>query len=70
MFEGKNGPIEVQDHGLALLRNFTTTKTSDMVRSRFCLDLKNRGCPWNCLEVDDRLPGFKGPQLLENGGPI
>lgn len=63
MFEGKKGSIEVQDHGLALLRNFTVTKTSDIIRSRFSLDLKDRGCPWNCLEVDGRLPGFEGPQL-------
>lgn len=70
MFEGKKYSIEVQDHGLASLRNFTVTKTSDIIRSRFSLYLKDRGCPWNCLEVDDRLPGFKGPQLLEFGGSL
>lgn len=65
IFEGKKGSIEVQDHSLASLKDFTVTKTSDIVRSRFSLDLKDRGCPWNYLEVDDRLPGFKGPQLLK-----
>ena len=48
VFEGNTGSIEVQDHGLASLTDFTVTKTSDEVRSRFSLDLKDRGCPWNC----------------------
>lgn len=66
----KKLPIEVQDHGLSRLGESTTIKTCDMVRSRFNLSLEDRGCPWNCLEIDDRLPGFKGPKLLENGGSL
>lgn len=34
------------------------------------MDLQNRGCPWNCLEIDDRLPGHKGPKYLEYGAKI
>jgi hypothetical protein len=34
------------------------------------MDLQNRGCPWNCLEIDDRLPGHKGPKCLEYGAKI
>ena len=64
VFEGKSGSIEVQDHGLAFLTDFIVTKSSNEVQSRFFLDLNDRGCPWNCLEVDDQLLGFKSPQLL------
>lgn len=53
------------------LRRFTTQrKTSDLVQSRFSLELKSRGCPWNFLPIDDWLPGFKGPQLLKNGASL
>lgn len=70
IFNGKDLPIPVQDHGLPTLAEFTTIKTTGLVESRFSLELKDRGCPWNCLEVDDRLAGFKGPKLLENGASL
>lgn len=70
IFNGKKSFTQVQDHSLATLGEFTKTKTSNLVQSRFSLGLKDRGCPWDCLEVVDRLPGFKGPKLLENGASL
>lgn len=70
IFNGKKSFIQVQDHSLATLGEFTKTKSSNLVQSRFSLGLKDRGCPWDCLEVVDRLPGFKEPKLLENGASL
>lgn len=65
IFNGEKGFIQVQDHSLATLGEFAKTKTSNLVQSRISLGLKDRGCPWDCLEVDDRLPGFKGQTFLK-----
>lgn len=70
IFTRKDLSIPVQDHGLLTLAEFSTIKTAGLVESRFSLESKDRGCPWNCLDVDDRLPGFKGPKPLQNGGSL
>lgn len=66
----KDASIEVQDHNISSLERFTTTKACRVVRARFDLALEDRGCPWNCLEIEDRLSGFKGPKFLENGASL
>lgn len=66
IFNRKDLPILVQDHGLPTLIEFTMIKITSFVRSRFCLELKDQGYLWNCLEVDDRLVGFKRLKFLEN----
>ena len=66
ILQGKSAPIEVQDHSIPILDHFTMARTSEVVRNQFELNSKNRGYPWNCLEIDDCLPGFKGPKPLEH----
>ena len=47
--------------------------TSETVRTRFDLELKDRACSWNCVDIDDCFPGFKGPKapkLFENGANL
>ena len=70
IFNRKDLLIPVQDHGLLTFAKFITIKTTGLVKSRFSLELNDRGCSWNCLEVDDRLARFKGPKLLENGASL
>lgn len=62
--------IQVQDHGLARLDVFTVEKKCKDVRARFLINPEERGCPWNCLEIEDRLPGHKGPKPLEHGANL
>jgi hypothetical protein len=70
IFKDKRALIQVQDHAKASINAFTVNKTCEEVRNRFRIDPQNRGCPWNCLEIDDRLPGPKGPKCLAGGGRI
>lgn len=70
ILKDKDASIEVQDHNISSLERFTTTKTCRVVRARFDLALEDRGCPWNCLEIEDRHSGFKGPRFLENGASL
>lgn len=70
ILKAKDASIEVQDHNISSLERFTATKTCRVVRARFDLALEDRGCPWNCLEIEDRLYGFKGPKFLENGASL
>lgn len=62
--------IQVQDHARSNVGVFTVTKTCKDVRDRFRTDPQKRGCAWNCLEIDDRLPGHKGPKCLEHGAKL
>lgn len=62
--------IEEQDYGLANPGSFTMTKTCADVRARFDIRPEHRGLPWNCLEIGDNSPGFKGPRVLEDGGSL
>ena len=57
----KNASIEGQDQSISSLEQITKTKTCELVRARFELALEDQGCPWNYLEVQDCLPGFKSP---------
>lgn len=59
--------IEVQNHAKPSFNKFTLTKTCQEVRNRFNIPLADRGCPWNCLEIQDQLSGFKGPMSLQQG---
>lgn len=70
VFKDGQASIQVQDHAQASLDVFTVDKKCDEVRDRFRLDLQERGCAWNCLEIDDRLPGHKGPKCLEHGAKL
>ena len=70
IFNRKDLPILVQDHGLPILAEFTTVKTTGLMKSRFSLEFNDQDCLWNCLEVDDRLAGFKRPKLLENDASL
>ncbi|MCJ1271109.1 hypothetical protein MMC22_011008 [Lobaria immixta] len=70
ILQDKSAPIEVQDHSIPTLHHFTMARTSEVVRSRFELNSKDRGCPWNCLEIDDCLSGFKRPKSLEHGANL
>ena len=70
ILKDKDALIKIQDHSISSLEEFITTKTCKLVRVQFDLALEDRGCPWNCLEIKDRLPGFKGPKLLENGASL
>lgn len=62
--------IQVQDHAMATIDEFTVEKTCKEVRDRFRMDPQKRGCAWNCLEIDDRLSGHKGPKCLEYGAKL
>ena len=62
--------ISVQDHQKSKLDTFTITESCKVVRNRFRLPIQNRGPAWNCLDVEDQLPGFKGPQPLKFGGNL
>ena len=62
--------IQVQDHSMAGIDVFTVEKKCRDVRDRFRMDLQTRGCAWNCLEIDDRLSGHKGPKILEHGARL
>jgi hypothetical protein len=62
--------VQVQDHALAEIAEFTVSKRCDEVRNRFRLDPQQRGCPWNCLEIVDLLAGHKGPECLKNGAKL
>lgn len=62
--------IEVQDHGKTRIDKFTIPKTCKSVQARFDTPFKDRGPAWNCLEVKDCLPGFKGPKPLEFGASL
>lgn len=62
--------ISVQDHSLPTLGMFTVPKKCQDVRSRFRLNVEDRGEAWNCLEIRDCLPGDKGPQPLANGARL
>lgn len=54
----------------ATLDTFTVDKSCKAVRDRFTLPLQSRGPAWNCLEIEDNLPGFKGPLSLKHGGSV
>ena len=62
--------IQVQDHAMANIDVFTVEKKCRDVRDRFRMDPQKRGCAWNCLEIDDRLSGHKGPKCLEHGAKL
>lgn len=62
--------IGVQDHSQPILDEFTFTKTYQKVRERFDIAIQDRGCPWNCREIQDQLSRFKGPMALQYGGEI
>lgn len=62
--------IQVQDHALADISVFTGEKKCRDVRDRFRMSLEDRGPTWNCLEIDDCLPGHKGPKMLEHGARL
>lgn len=70
IFKQGSASIQVQDHAQARLGVFTMDKKCDEVRDRFRMDPQKRGCAWNCLEIDDRLPGHKGPKFLEHGAKL
>jgi hypothetical protein len=70
ILEVEQASIQVQDHSMANIDDFTVEKTCGEVRDRFRMDPDERGCAWNCLEIDDRLSGHKGPKCLENGAKL
>ena len=67
IFQHSNLSITVQDHSRPELGGFLEEKTNEQVRDRFRKTLGERGCPWNCLECGDVLPGHKGPPMLDKG---
>lgn len=70
IFRHQDNSIFVQDHNLSNIGVFTIEKTCKEVKTRFQMDIKERGEAWNCLEVKDCLPGNKGPPILSNGGRL
>lgn len=70
ILKDKSAKIEIQDHSLSDLGSFTIAKTCEEVRSRFNIRIEDRGLPWNCLDIGDRLLGFKGPKVLQYGANL
>ena len=70
ILKNTQAPVEVQDHTKPNLNEFTLTKTCKEVRDRFDIRVEDRGCPWNCLEIRDRLSDFKGPLPLKDGANL
>lgn len=70
ILKDKSAKIEIQDHSLPDLGSFTIAKTCEEVRSRFDIRIEDRGLPWNCLDIGDRLLGFKGPKILQYGANL
>ncbi|MCJ1272027.1 hypothetical protein MMC22_011933 [Lobaria immixta] len=70
ILDDRQAPIRVQDYSLPSLDTFAVEKTCEDVRVRFDTKPGQRGSPWNCHDLDDRLPGFKGPKAFENGANL
>jgi hypothetical protein len=70
ILKNEQASIQVQDHAMATIDVFTVEKKCRDVRDRFRMDPQRRGCAWNCLEIDDRLSGHKGPKCLEHGAKL
>lgn len=71
ILEPARSTIAVQDHSMPSPGKFTITKTCEEVRARFHTRPEDRGCPWNCVDIEDRLlGGFKGPKPLEFGASL
>lgn len=70
ILKDRQGSFLVQDHSLPSLDTFVVEKTCEDVRVRFDTKPEKRGSLWNCHDLNDCLPGFKGPKALENGANL